>query len=335
MRIIFLILVLIISLFLSDASGRNRPRQRRQYQVKPRRPIIQNNNTVDFELSYDFAVPGETFKISLIVALPQTIPGKQKIVDIKYSPKQPRIFQENGNSYAEFVFNKPQKQIEAKINIKAELSRYDLLTARAKHDKDLAQGPGFEDFVKQERNIEKDHLQICEIAKSIEGSTEVDVVKSIYGYVIDNLDYTINGREDWGAVKALEQEKGDCSEYSDLFVALCRAKNIPARVATGYTERYDGVTSKHHWAEVYLKKYGWVPFEPSWGDVENTMFRNQAFGRMKPVYVYLSHIRNDKVLHNNQFYMYKYWGNRIILTDSVKFTPTNHDPSDPGRNISN
>lgn len=200
----------------------------------------------------------------LIVLMPQTIPGKQKIVDIKYSPKSPRVFHENGNSYAEFVFIKPQKRIQVKISIKAELSRYDLLTARAKQDKDLAQGLGFEDFVKQEKNIEKDHLQISEIAKNIKGHTEVDVVKSIYDYVINKLDYTIHGREDWGAVKALQQKKGDCSEYSDLFVALCRAKKIPARVATGYTKRFDGITSKHHWAQVYLKKYGWVPFEPSW-----------------------------------------------------------------------
>lgn len=326
--------MLISSLPLPDANGRTVLRQRRQYQVRPRKPIIQNNNTVEFELSYDFAVPGETFKISLIVALPQTIPGKQKIVDIKYSPKSPRVFQGNGNKYAEFVFIRPQKRMKVKISIKAELSRYDLLTARAMRLKDLAQGPGFEDFVKQEKNIEKDHLQIYEIAKIIEGKTEVDVVKSIYGYVVDNLDYTLHGKEDWGAVKALKQGKGDCSEYSDLFVAICRAKNIPARVASGYTERFDGVTSKHHWAEVYLKKYGWAPFEPSWGDVENTMFRNKAFGQMKPVYIYLSHIRNDKVLRNNQFYYYKYWGDRVSMTDSIKFKPTTRNPSGRGRSIS-
>ncbi len=305
LRKLFLVSLLIGSVSLADVSP-------------PKKTTIQNN-TVELDLSYDFFVPGETFRISFIVVLPRTIPGRQKILGIKYSPKPSRVFHENGNRYAEFVFIKPDKRMKVKISIRAELLRYDLLTAREKREQDLSESPGFKDFLKQEKHIEKYHPQIQQIAKNIDGQTEIDIVKNIYNYVIDSLEYTLHGRKDWGAVKALQQKKGDCSEYSDLFVAICRAKNIPARVATGYMVRFDTNSSKHHWAEVYLQKYGWVPFDPSWGDVENIIFRNRAFDSMRPAYIYLTYIRNDEVLNNYQFAGYTYWGDRARLTDSIKF----------------
>ena len=241
-----------------------------------------------------------------------------------------RIFNENGNRYAEFVFEKPQKHVEIKIRVKAELFRYDLLTARTKAREEHPTDYRFTDFLRHERHIEKDDRQIQEIADGIESQTEIDVVKKIYDYVLDNMEYVVRGRKDQGAVRALEQGRGDCTEYSDLFVALCRAKNIPARVVAGYTVRADTATSKHNWAEVYLKDYGWVPFDPSSGDIENVLIRGRAFSRMRPVYIYLSHIRNDQVLDHRNFGTYKYWGDRVTLTDSVEFRqPAPHFQNSP------
>ncbi len=319
LRKLLLASLLISSVSLADVTDRNPPKAEQGRKIQ--------NNTVECDLSYDFFVPGETFRISFIVILPQTIPGKQKILSIKYSPKPSRFFHENGNRYAEFIFVKLERRMKVEISIRAELLRYDLLTAREKREQDLFEGPGFEDFLKQEKHIEKDDPQIQEIAESIEGQTEIAIVKNIYNYAIDNLEYTLHGKKDWGAVKALQQKKGDCTEYSDLFVAICRAKNIPARVVTGYTMRFDTDSSKHNWAEVYLQKYGWVPFDPSGGDVENFIFRNRAFDRMRPVYLYLTNIRNDEVLDNYHFARYTYWGDRARLTDSIKFK----QPSPPFR----
>lgn len=310
--------LLVCSVSMTDANSQPMQRQRNGYAFIPRRITIPDSTKVELDLSYDLLAQEETHKISLIVALPKTIPDRQKILSINYSPTPSRIFSENVNSYAEFVFINPDKQTKVRISIQAELLRYDLNTARAKQEKDPSEGLKLEEFLKQERFIEKDDPQIQEIAQSIEGQTEVDIVQKIYNYVTDNMEYTVHGREEWGAVKALQQKKGDCTEYSDLFVAICRAKNIPARFATGYTVKPDTASSKHSWAEVYLQDYGWVPFDPSWGDVENPIFRDRAFNRLRPVYIYLSYVRNDKVLRNCQFCIYRYWGNRAILKDSIE-----------------
>ncbi|NQT03255.1 MAG: transglutaminase domain-containing protein [Planctomycetes bacterium] len=318
LRKLSLVLLLIISIYHEDLSARSMLRQKRQYQLRPQSKTIQSN-TVELDLSYDLSVPGDTFRISFVVILPETIPGRQKILGIKYSPKPSRILNKNGNRYAEFVFIKPDRQKKVEINIRAELLRYDLLTAREKSGFDGYEDTGFRDFLKHEKYIEKDNAEIWQIAESIEGQTQIDIVKNIYNYVIDNMEYTAHNGKDWGAVKALQWKKGDCTEYSDLFVALCRAKNIPARFAAGYTLRFDDISPKHNWAEVFLHDYGWVPFDPSWGDIENFILRDRAFSRMRPVYMYLNHIRNDEVINNYHFAGYTYWGDRARVKDSIEF----------------
>jgi len=313
-----LVLLLVISISHEDLTARSMLRQRREYQHRAQNSMDQRN-MVELDLSYDFSVPGKTFRISFVVVLPETIPGRQNILGIKYSPKPTRIFNKNGNRYAEFVFIKPDRQEKLKINIKAELLRYDLLTVREQAEKDHHEDTGLKDFLKNEKYIEKDHAEIQQIAESIDGHTQIDIVKNIYNYVIEHMEYTTHNDNDWGAVKALQCGKGDCTEYSDLFVAICRAKNIPAMFVAGYTVQFGDISPKHNWVEVFLQDYGWVPFDPSWGDVNNFILRDRAFSRMRPVYMYLNHIRNDEVINNSHFAGYKYWGDRAKVKDSIEF----------------
>jgi transglutaminase-like putative cysteine protease len=294
------------------------PQQSREHQRVPDRAFPQSR-TVEFDLSYDFSVPGETQRIAFVLVLPKSIPDRQNILSMSYSPRPTRIFHENGNHYAEFVFNEPDKHEKVKISIKAELFRYDLFTARKNGGKPAHESDELVDFLKQEKYIEKDHHQMQEIAGGMEGETDIDIVKNVYDYVLDNMEYSVLGRRDWGAVKALELGKGDCTEYSDLFVALCRAKNIPARVASGYTVGFGQTATKHNWAEVYLQDYGWVPFDPTAGDVRNVMVRGTLFSNLRPVYIYFSHVRSDAVLRNYNLGAYTYWGERIKITDSIEF----------------
>ena len=317
-RILIIIFLLIYSSSLSNAGGRINQLQRRETRPPAGRTNTQSN-TVEFDLSYDFTVSGETRRISLTTVIPKTIPDRQNIIDIQYSQKPSRIFEENGNRYAEIIFNKPEKQTKIDISIKAELFKYDLVTVKRKRKANHTPEAGLGEFLKSEKYIEKDHPEIRQIAESIEGQTKEEIVKNIYNYVIEHLDYTKHGKGQWGAAKALQEGKGDCSEYSDLFTALCRAKNIPARVITGCTVRFDSDSPKHNWVEVYLQDYGWVPFDPNGGDVDNIRVRNTAFSRMVPVYVYFSHIRNDEILRNYHFASYKYWGDKVRLKDSIEF----------------
>ncbi len=52
---------------------------------------------------------------------------------------------------------------------------------------------------------------------------------------------------------------GDCVTQSCLFVALCRAAGVPARVTGG---RFL-CTNDHYWAEFFEPSRGWVPVDPT------------------------------------------------------------------------
>ncbi len=53
------------------------------------------NNEVVMHLCYDFFVPGKTHKIKFVVALPKTIPDRQKVREIEFFPRPSREFSSN------------------------------------------------------------------------------------------------------------------------------------------------------------------------------------------------------------------------------------------------
>jgi Transglutaminase-like superfamily len=52
----------------------------------------------------------------------------------------------------------------------------------------------------------------------------------------------------------------DCQLSSALFVALCRARGVPARVLGGYL-LYRPAPTNHYWAEAWIENQGWTPFD--------------------------------------------------------------------------
>jgi transglutaminase-like putative cysteine protease len=283
-----------------------------------RRPrMSMQSSKVELDLVYDLLVRGKTYKINFVTLVPQTIPDRQTISSINYSPKPSRIFSRNGNQYAEFVFVNPKRYVKIKINVRAELFEYTIMTAIKNGEKKTVNNVELAEFLKQEKYIEKDNLRIQQAANGIEGRADLEKVLNIYDYVTEHMEYSIANTKALGAVNALKRGKGDCTEYSDLFVALCRAKNIPARVITGYRVNRNATSPKHNWLEVYLQKYGWVPFDPSNGDVGNVSGKSRVLNT-GPVYLYYSHIRNDQVLDNYDFYAYKYLGDKPLFGESIK-----------------
>ena len=283
---------------------------------------------VEFDVCYDFSAPGRTFAVRVLVALPQTIPDKQRILGIEFSPEPARVFSRNGNEYAEFVFARPRKRFKVTMSVKAALLRYDLSVARSKPAAGAAGQRELEQFLKQEDYIESENTLIREIAESLRSRSRERTVEKIYDYVTGNMKYSGYKKKDLGAFYAATNKKGDCSEYADLFVALCRARNIPARVVDGYTSQSQN-TPNHAWVEVYFDEYGWVPFDPTFGDAETR--GAMPYDRLRPIYIHISHIRNDNVLGNYHFSWYYYTGEKVKVSDSIKFKKSSNNNISPRR----
>lgn len=117
--------------------------------------------------------------------------------------------------------------------------------------------------------IEVQHHAIKALAKEImsgvdSGATDWQKVEAIYDYVLAHVEY-VEG-PDKSALEALHDKQADCQGRSMLFIALCRANKIPARMVW-----VDG----HAYPEFYLDN---DKGEGAWYPCESAGTR--AFGEM-------------------------------------------------------
>lgn len=94
---------------------------------------------------------------------------------------------------------------------------------------------------------------IARHARRLERATPMATTRSIYDWLVSEIEYTGYDPIDRGAAAALEKRAGDCSEYASLAVALAQALKIEARKVNGFVVREDrrlGPFDFHAWAEV-------------------------------------------------------------------------------------
>lgn len=111
------------------------------------------------------------------------------------------------------------------------------------------------------------------------------MMRAIHRYVGEQLEYEMVGG--WNVAPAvLERGTGSCSEYTFVFIAMCRAAGLPARYVGGSLLRGDAASTDeayHRWPEVYLPGYGWVPADPQAGDKEIPARIADTIGHVPPM----------------------------------------------------
>jgi hypothetical protein len=105
-----------------------------------------------------------------------------------------------------------------------------------------------------QKYIESDHPAISRVAHKLQKADASKTIEEVFRWVAGNVRYSGYAGRDRGALYALEHKKGDCTEYANLFVALCRANGIGARPIGGYVCPQSGVLRArdyHNWGEFY------------------------------------------------------------------------------------
>jgi len=125
----------------------------------------------------------------------------------------------------------------------------------------------YKKYVEPEELIESNNSGIVSLGYNLTNNVDSwhEKAVQIYNFVYRHMHYEEQD-EERGALWALENGVGDCSEYSYLFVALCRAAGIPASIQAGFGFHRPSETLEdgHMWAEYYLENYGWIPVDVTW-----------------------------------------------------------------------
>lgn len=180
---------------------------------------------------------------------PNKSAGTQKCLGISSNQQFEILTDRDENQTLKFLFKDFPPYSTKIINIDAQMMAF----AESEDKKNLSVE---QKYVDEEPYIQISNYQLKEKAKSLSSADSVVTAKNIFSWVSSHLEKESQNSQPKGAVYALAKQRGDCTEFMHLFIALCRANNIPARGVSGFVLKKDtmiGPNDLHDWAQVFLK----------------------------------------------------------------------------------
>lgn len=172
--------------------------------------------------------------------------ASQKVVEITSSAEYEIEADASGNQRLVFTADLPPYATK--------IVRIDVKLRMATSSNRLPEGE-LAPFLRAEPKIQSEASEIVALATNLKDERAADTADSIFRWVSSNVEYAGYVRDDRGALYALQEGRGDCTEYSYLFTALARAAGLPTRPMAGFVTGNDAVLRArdlHNWAEVYL-----------------------------------------------------------------------------------
>lgn len=275
----------------------------------------------DFEYNYVVNIKGNVKNLNIKIPIPSDEKEKQYISRFKISPAPAKTYHDGTNIIAEYFFDSiSDENLDITISGTANVRTYDLLTAKILN-KNISKEKDLSKYLKPSFLIESDDIAIKRIARKIKGKDKEEIVTKIFEYIQSTITYSPIPY-DIGAKEVLKTKKGKCSEYAALMTALCRAKNIPARIVCGNIAR--DKFQKHTWVEVYFDNYGWVAFDPTTEIYNVNIYNNGKLTKQEkkiiPDKIYLKYIascRNEFTPWSVLYSVSENLSGNIIINENV------------------
>lgn len=265
----------------------------------------------------------------------------EKDIGIRVTPTPDKIIEDDfGNKYAYYSLIGMRPDTEFKVVIEREVEPRTIapeLSVRS----NATVTDELKKYVEPQERIESDNTKILAKAKELTEGISSDYKKAlaIFEFVNTSLSYdTSSTYANKGALAALDSKRGVCEEFASLYVALCRAVNIPARVVEGYkidkkdieTEDGEFVTKyeliNHAWAEIYLDDYGFLPVEPTiiyMVGNERVPYTNAFLKLEEPLYIPTGIYNYEKANRTMQFVTETLFKEEIIPKNELKVIKSN------------
>jgi tetratricopeptide (TPR) repeat protein len=135
--------------------------------------------------------------------------------------------------------------------------------------------PDLSPFLQSSVEIRSADERVIKQAREIIGNDRDawSVARKLSNWTYKNLKWKYVASADAG--QTLATLEADCSEFSQLYVAMARSVGLPARIVSGLA--YGGNSfGGHAWVEVWVGK--WIELDPTWGTdfVDATHIRNAS-----------------------------------------------------------
>lgn len=237
--------------------------------------------------------PGRLNTLDVYIAVPGNLNNQVLLGDPVFDPNPDNILKDRwGQKVAHYRFADVEATefVTVTMNVSAELyqNRYFVFPEKVGSLKDIPRDIRKAYLADDTKfSLRNDIIQQA-VNKAIGDETNpYRIARKIFNYVIDNMEYELSGG--WNiAPTVLERGNGSCSEYSFVYIAMCRAAGLPARYAGSVVIRGDDASYDdvfHRWVEIYLPNYGWIPVDPSAGDSPWPGSRANAFGFLNNRYL--------------------------------------------------
>lgn len=219
----------------------------------------------DFKLTYHLKNPN-LYPVFREIALPPDT-AYQRVNISQIRPQPNKVFLDKDKNWLARFNLSPGQKLTVQVWGKAQIF------SQAKFATPKISEENFSAYLLPQKYWEVKETKIQELAQKLM------TPQAIYNYVVQTLTYDFqkvaSGGERLGAQGALENPNSAiCTEFTDLFVALARAAQIPAREINGFAFTTDPKLRPlslekdilHAWPEYFDKeKNTWVMVDPTWG----------------------------------------------------------------------
>ncbi len=249
------------------------------YQIKLRDDVTHvrsaaKKETLEFVHQVRNYGPGELTSLDIYLAVPQDLPGQKLLGSLTFTPEPDRFVTDRwGQKMAHYHYeNVPAGEFatvcwEAKVELYE--IRYFLFPDKVGSLSDIPNEIKERYLCDGSKYWVKDPYIQKTARDVVRGETNCYwIARKLFDHVTKKMRYELIGG--WNvAPTVLKRGSGSCSEYSFVFISLCRAAGLPARYVGSVVIRGDDASTDngifHRWPEVYLPNYGWVPMDPSSG----------------------------------------------------------------------
>ncbi len=263
------------------------------YQIKIRDGVqYRTSDEVNSEVTFIHQIhnfgPGKVLTADVYFGIPVDRPNQKIESECKFNPQPNEMVTDKwGMETAHFYYQdiKPleKKETEMKVKVKTYDVNYFIYPENVGTLEDIP-GEITSKFLENHQKYQYDHPVIKNAVKeALNGEKNPYwIARKIYDYLMDKMYYEMAGG--WNtAPTVLERGNGSCSEYSFVYIAMCRAAGLPARYVGSVVIRGDYASMDdvyHRWVEVYFPGYGWIPVDPSGGDQDSPRKQAQYFGHL-------------------------------------------------------